>query len=103
MKNSSLPATGFLRLPQIIGQKEVTLEQAEANRKRGKSPKSPRPHITPLIPVPQSSWWLGVKQGRYPKPVKLGPRTTVWRAEDIRALIENTGNVTNEAKDSERG
>jgi len=26
--------------------------------------------------------------GRYPKPVKLGPRTTAWRVSDIRALIE---------------
>ncbi|MCX7179439.1 MAG: AlpA family phage regulatory protein, partial [Proteobacteria bacterium] len=25
--------------------------------------------------------------GRYPKPVKLGQRTTCWRVEDIRALI----------------
>ena len=31
------------------------------------------------------------RTGRYPKPVKLGPRTTVWRAEDIRAFIENAG------------
>jgi prophage regulatory protein len=29
-----------------------------------------------------------VKSGRYPKPVKLGPRITAWRAEDIRALIK---------------
>ena len=32
--------------------------------------------------------WAGVKAGRYPKPVKLGPRITAWRVEDIRTLIE---------------
>jgi len=41
------------------------------------------------IPISKSTWWAGVKDGRFPRPVKLGPRITVWRAEDIRALIEN--------------
>ncbi|HZX33629.1 MAG TPA: AlpA family phage regulatory protein [Rhodocyclaceae bacterium] len=63
-----LPETGFLRLPQIIG-----------------DPKA-NPPIPPIIPVSRSSWWEGVKSGRYPKPVKLGPRTTVWTVEAIRAL-----------------
>ena len=40
------------------------------------------------IPVCKSTWWAGVKSGRYPKPVKLGPRITAWRAEDIHDLIE---------------
>ena len=40
------------------------------------------------IPVSASTWWQGVKDGRFPKPTKLGPRTTVWKAEDIRALFE---------------
>lgn len=58
-----LPATGFLRLPCII------------------APRGP-------IPVSKSTWWAGIKDGRFPKPVKLGQRITVWRVEDIRALIE---------------
>ena len=39
------------------------------------------------IPVSKSTWWAGVASGRFPKPVKLGPRITAWRVEDIRALI----------------
>ncbi len=62
-----LPETGFLRLPQIIG-----------DSKAG---------IPPIIPVKKTCWWAGVKSGRFPKPVKLGPRVTAWRVEDIRALI----------------
>ena len=65
-----LPETGFLRLRQIIG-----------------NPKA-KPPIPPIIPVSKSTWWAGVKSGRFPKPVKLGPRTTAWRVEDIRRLIE---------------
>ena len=68
-----LPETGFLRLPQIVG-----------------NPKT-KPPTPPIIPVCKSSWWAGVKSGKYPKPVKLGERTTVWRVEDIRALIESAG------------
>ncbi len=63
----NLPESGFVRLPQIIGDK-----------KRG---------IPAVIPVSKTAWWDGVKNGRYPRPVKLGPRTTAWRVEDIRALI----------------
>ena len=42
-------------------------------------------------PVSKSTWWQGVKDGRFPKPVKLGVKTTAWRVEDIRALIERLG------------
>lgn len=62
--NTSLPSTGFMRLPAILA----------------------------VIPVCKSTWWEGVKSGRFPKPVKLGERITAWRAEDIRALIEKAGN-----------
>jgi prophage regulatory protein len=65
-----LPQTGYLRLCQILG-----------------NPKA-NPPIQGLIPVSKSTWWEGVKSGRYPKPVKLSARTTAWRVEDIRALIE---------------
>jgi predicted DNA-binding transcriptional regulator AlpA len=40
------------------------------------------------IPISKSAWWAGVATGRFPKPIKLAPRTTVWRVEDIRALFE---------------
>ena len=63
-----LPETGFVRLPQIIGAPDA------------------EPPIPPIIPVKKSCWWDGVKSGRFPKPVKLG-RCTMWRVEDIRALI----------------
>jgi prophage regulatory protein len=44
------------------------------------------------IPVSKSTWWAGVKSGRFPQPVKLGPRITAWRVEDICALIDRQGN-----------
>jgi prophage regulatory protein len=58
-----LPPLGFVRLASIL------------------APTGP-------IPVGRSTWWAGVKSGRFPKPVKLGPRTTAWRVEDIRVLID---------------
>jgi prophage regulatory protein len=56
-----LPAEGFVRLPTVLS----------------------------VYPVSKSTWWEGVRSGRYPKAVKLGPRTTAWRVSDIRALIES--------------
>ena len=43
------------------------------------------------IPVSKSTWWQGVKEGRFPQPQKLGPRTTVWKVDDIRRLFEEHG------------
>lgn len=88
----NLSNTGYLRLPQIVGRSEITEEQAARNRSTGKGPKRSRPAITPIIPVSASTWWAGVKSGRFPAGVKLpGGQITVWRAEDIRAFLENSG------------
>ena len=43
------------------------------------------------IPVSKSTWWQGVKEGRFPQPQNLGPRTTVWKVDDIRRLFEEHG------------
>ena len=55
----SLPEIGFVRLPQVLR----------------------------LLPIGKSTWWAGIRSGQYPAPVKLGPRVSAWRVEDIRALL----------------
>lgn len=44
--------------------------------------------ILQFIPVSKAAWWAGVKSGKFPQPIKLGPRTTCWYWQDILALIE---------------
>ncbi len=66
-KYYSLPETGLVRLSQILGDK-----------KKG---------IPAVIPVSKSTWWAGVKSGRYPRPIKLGERTTCWNVVDIRKIF----------------
>jgi prophage regulatory protein len=39
------------------------------------------------IPVSRSAWFAGVRTGRYPRSYSLGPRTTVWRSDDIDGVI----------------
>ncbi len=56
-----LPETGFLRLPTVLK----------------------------YIPVSKTTWWNGVKSGRFPKSVKLGTGITVWKVEEIREYITN--------------
>ncbi|WP_350017102.1 AlpA family phage regulatory protein [Rhodanobacter sp. IGA1.0] len=70
-----LPETGFIRLTAIVG----------------KPATDSVPAVPAIFPVCRSTWWAGVKTGRYPQPVKLGERITAWRVEDIRALIEKGG------------
>ncbi|MGO9238566.1 MAG: helix-turn-helix transcriptional regulator [Methylocella sp.] len=40
-----------------------------------------------VLPISRSSFLAGVKAGRFPQPVKLGPRTTAWDAAEICAFI----------------
>ena len=63
MSVTNRPLPGFLRLRSIL------------------RPEGP-------LPISKSAWFRGIAAGRYPKPVKLGPNTTVWREQDIRALCE---------------
>jgi prophage regulatory protein len=67
------PTTGFYRVWHIIGNPKAV------------------PPIPALIPIGRTSFLNGVKSGKYPKPVKLGERTTAWRIEDIKALIVSMG------------
>jgi prophage regulatory protein len=60
---SALPETGFVRIADVLR----------------------------VIPVGKSTWWAGVRDGRFPAAVKLTPGVTVWRVEDIRKLIEDAG------------
>ena len=46
------------------------------------------PQVLERIPISKSAWWQGCKEGRFPKPIKLGPRTSAWRSSDIAALIK---------------
>ena len=62
---TTLPDTGFVRIKTVLQ----------------------------VIPVSRSAWWAGVKSGRYPPSVKLGPRTTAWNVDAIRALIAKSGNA----------
>ncbi|GHV53977.1 hypothetical protein FACS1894206_05780 [Deltaproteobacteria bacterium] len=60
---TNIPTSGFLRLPQVLA----------------------------IVPVSKSTWWEGCKSDRFPKPVKLTPRTTAWWAEDIAELVQRLG------------
>lgn len=62
---TTIPETGFVRLPDILA----------------------------IYPVSPSSWWEGVRTGRYPRGFKISKRCTAWRAEDIRALIASVHEV----------
>ena len=44
--------------------------------------------VLKLIPVSKSHWHASVASGRFPKPIKLGPRMAAYRVEDIKALID---------------
>ncbi len=44
--------------------------------------------VLEIIPLAKSTWWAGVKSGRFPQPVKLGPRVSAWRESDIRKILE---------------
>jgi len=68
MLNTKLPSSGYLRISQLIGK--------------------PSDGLPPIIPVSKATIWNWVKQNKFPKPVKLSDRVTVWRVEDVREYID---------------
>ena len=69
--------TRLLRLKQIIG-----------------DPKS-SPPLEAIIPISKSSWWAGVKTGRFPQAIKLGDNTTAWREDEVRELVDTLSKERN--------
>ncbi|NDY95048.1 helix-turn-helix transcriptional regulator [Wenzhouxiangella limi] len=65
------PSNGFVRLSGIIG----------------------TPPGTGPVPVSRATWYSWIRQGIAPPPIKLGPRASAWRVEDIRAFVENLSEV----------
>lgn len=59
---ADFPMTGFVRLKQIL------------------APRGP-------LPISRSGFWAGVKSGRFPKARKISAKVSVWRAEEINALL----------------
>ena len=47
------------------------------------------PEVLSRFLVGRSTWWKGVADGKFPRPVKLGPRVTAWRKSDIDRLIKD--------------
>ena len=46
-------------------------------------------HFAALLSISRSYLWRLVKQGKIPAPIKLGPKTTVWKSEDAIKVIKN--------------
>lgn len=61
MQAHDIPAAGYLRQAQLVGS---------------------------ILPIGATTLWRWVKEGKFPKPIKLSERVTVWRAEDVRAWLE---------------
>ena len=54
--------------------------------------------VLSLFPVGRSTWWAGVKTGKFPAPVKLSPKCTAWRAADIRELVQRLAHDAEEER-----
>jgi prophage regulatory protein len=66
---ANLPAVGYVRMSQLAG----------AKRKKG--------DVIGILPISAVTLWRWVKEGRFPKPVKLSAGTVAWRVEDVRAWM----------------
>jgi predicted DNA-binding transcriptional regulator AlpA len=60
-QTNALPTSGLVRLRQVLA----------------------------VLPISRSTWWRGISEGRFPRAIKLGPNTSAWRVEDIRALLDH--------------
>lgn len=78
-----------IRQADLVGIPEVTPEQAEANRRAGKSPVRARPGRPGMVPFSAATLWRMVGDGRFPKPVKLSERVTAWPLAEVQAWLDS--------------
>ncbi|WP_286952853.1 MULTISPECIES: helix-turn-helix transcriptional regulator [Aminobacterium] len=55
----TMPEFGFLRLPDVLK----------------------------IIPVSSATWYNGIREGRFPKGIRITGNTVGWRVQDIKALV----------------
>lgn len=67
---NQLPAAGFLRISDVLA----------------------------VFPISRSALYQGIKDGKYPAPVKLSERTAAWKVSDIRALLASYGEAANDGE-----
>ncbi|TAN09429.1 MAG: AlpA family phage regulatory protein [Burkholderiaceae bacterium] len=46
------------------------------------------PAVLERVTISRSGWYIGIREGRYPAPVRLSPRRVAWRESDINRLIQ---------------
>ena len=68
--STQLPNEGFVRLPVVLK----------------------------VLSIGKTTWWCGIRDGKFPKPAMMGKRTARWNVKDIRAIIEK---YTEEAANGE--
>jgi len=73
-QNQSADESRLLRLSQILG--------------------DPSKGLQAVVPISRSAWWDGVKSGRFPSPVKIGPRAVAWRERDICDFLSGLDGVS---------
>lgn len=52
------------------------------------------PEVLARVPVSRATWYRGIKDGRFPKPIKLGKQTNVWRASEVAKVIQNGAEIS---------
>jgi len=67
----NLPGTCLVRIHEILG--------------------CPNRGIRGLLPMGRTAWYKGIREGRYPAGVLLGPRMRAWKIEEIRTVMAGNG------------
>ena len=73
------------------------MSQAKTNPTTSTSPASPlsdnrllrRPEVEALVGLKTSALYANMKNGLFPRPVKIGKRGVAWRSADIAAFLRN--------------
>jgi prophage regulatory protein len=62
-----IPESGFIRVSQLLGTRRGTI---------------------PILPISRSGLYAWIRSGRWPAPIKLGPKVIAWPASVVRTALE---------------
>ncbi|MBK7025159.1 MAG: hypothetical protein IPH41_17290 [Sulfuritalea sp.] len=92
--NSPINQDPLLRAFEIVSRPEVTPEQAEVNRSKGRDLRQARAAQHGILPIALSTWNLWRRKGRAPAPSVVINDIPMWKLSDIHNFFGISANTS---------
>lgn len=88
MSQDQLINQQYIRMPELATTAERK-ERVYIDKNGKKRVIKAKPAKKGFLPLGESTIWEKVRRGEFPEPIRLSPRLTVWKINDITAWLDS--------------